>query len=80
MTSSCLLNLYLLYRDRVQLSSIVYKYNDTCNHDFLCGPFRDKNAIKAVLPDESSDDCLFCDLFYVVYSSAIGLPLIFCLM
>ncbi|XP_065889131.1 transmembrane channel-like protein 7 isoform X2 [Dysidea avara] len=69
--------------DQVLLSSVVYS-NDTedyCNHDLFCGPFRDRNAIEAILPDESSDSCgTLCNIFYLLYSSAIGLPLIFCLI
>ena len=75
--------LFHICRDHVLLSSVVYS-NDTedyCNHDLFCGPFRDRNAIDAILPDESSDSCgTLCNVFYLVYSSAIGVPLVFCLM
>ena len=76
-------SLYCIGRDHVLLSSVVYS-NDTedyCNHDLFCGPFRDRNAIDAISPDKSSDSCgTLCNVFYLVYSSAIGVPLVFCLM
>ena len=74
------------YRGHVPLGSVIFSEGETsptgeCFEDLYCGPFRNRTALLAILPDEASDGCgVFCELFYIVFSSAIGLPLIFCLM
>ena len=78
-----------IFRDHVPLGTLIFSSEDddnaipgdSCSQSLYCGPFRNRNALYAILPDEASDSCgLLCELFYIVFSSAIGLPLIFCLM
>ena len=81
--------LFYSSRDHVPLGSLIFssEENETavpggsCSQSLYCGPFRNRTASFAILPDEASDSCgLLCELFYIIFSSAIGLPLIFCLM
>ena len=90
---SCVVYFYL-YSDHVPLSSLIFSNTDgsrlysdikensnECHQNLYCGPFRNRNPIFAILPDEESEQCkVFCELFYIFFSSAIGLPLLFCLM
>ena len=89
--SVCVILFYFFYlcRDHVPLGSLIFSSEDnetaipggSCSQSLYCGPFRNRTASFAILPDEASDGCgLLCELFYIIFSSAIGLPLIFCLM
>ena len=67
--------------DSSLFSDINEKYPSTvCHENLYCGPFRNRTAIFAIFPDESGQCGVFCELFYIFFSSAIWLPLLFCLM
>ena len=77
------------FSDHVPLGSLIFSDEDdasaipggSCSKSLYCGPFRNRTATYAILPDEESDSCgLLCELFYIIFSAAIALPLIFCLM
>ena len=85
----CALLFFYSSRDHVPLGSLIFSSEDnetaipggSCSQSLYCGPFRSRTASFAILPDEESDSCgVLCELFYIIFSSAIGLPLIFCLM
>ena len=82
-------SVYSFISDHVPLGSLIFSNEDddesaipgsSCSKSLYCGPFRNRTASFAILPDEESNCGLFCEIFYTIFSPAIGIPLIFFLM